>query len=99
MSASAPQSAEVPFDVALNSVLRWIDRPRDSSAWVWLGGTEGTGKSELLREVAGRHPDALCLDCAGMHCEEIARELADSFGVASPGTYRDNFARVNPLVA
>ncbi|MFE0520463.1 SUKH-4 family immunity protein [Streptomyces sp. NPDC058954] len=28
-----------------------------------------------------------------MHCEEIARELADSFGVASPGTYRDNFAR------
>ncbi|MFJ9589884.1 SUKH-4 family immunity protein [Streptomyces acidicola] len=77
----------------MDRALWWIDRPRDSSAWLWLGGKEGAGKSELLREIAARHADSVFLDCAGMHCEEIARTLADSLGVAAPDTYGHSFAR------
>ncbi|MGW2237434.1 hypothetical protein, partial [Streptomyces sp. NPDC001759] len=99
MSSSVPQPAEISFDLALNRALWWIDRPRESSAWLWVGGTEGAGKSALLQEIARRHPDALFLDCAGMHCEDIARKLADLFGVASPDTFDDSFARAVARIA
>ncbi|MER5752745.1 SUKH-4 family immunity protein [Streptomyces sp. NPDC002088] len=92
MSTSVPGPAEVSPDLALSSALRWIDRPRDSSAWLWFGGKERAGKTGVLREIAGRHPDSVFLDCAGMPSEEIARKLAASFGVAAPDTYGRNFA-------
>ncbi|MEV6027972.1 SUKH-4 family immunity protein [Streptomyces sp. NPDC052036] len=92
MSTSAPDPAEVSPELALNRALRWIDRPRDSSAWLWFGGKERAGKTELLREISRQQPDAFFLDCAGTPSEEIARKLADSFGVAALDTYGRNFS-------
>ncbi|MDQ0993410.1 SUKH-4 family immunity protein [Streptomyces sp. V3I7] len=93
MSAPVPGPTEIPPDLAMNRALWWIDKPRDSSAWLWFGGNEGAGKTALLQEIAGRHPDSIFLDCAGMSCEEVARRLADSFGVAAPNSYDCNFAQ------
>ncbi|MFJ8363633.1 hypothetical protein [Streptomyces sp. NPDC093984] len=53
-----PELAGVPPEPALDRALWWIDRPRDSSAWLWLVGKEGAGKTELLREIAERQVDA-----------------------------------------
>jgi hypothetical protein len=93
MSTPAPGSTEVSPDLAFTSAMRWIDRPRDSSAWLWIGGKEGVGKTRMLREIAGRHTGSLFLDCAGMNSEEIARRLADFFDVAALDTYGRNFAQ------
>ncbi|WP_079077897.1 SUKH-4 family immunity protein [Streptomyces sp. CdTB01] len=93
MSTPAPRPTEVSPDLALSSALRWIDRPRDSSAWLWFGGREGVGRTRVLREIAERHPDSFFLDCAGLHSEEIARRVADFFGVAAPDTYGHNFSK------
>ncbi|MGW5482135.1 SUKH-4 family immunity protein [Streptomyces sp. NPDC004008] len=92
MSTSVPDPTEVSPELALNRALRWIDRPRDSSAWLWFGGKEGAGKTQLLREISGRQPDAFFLDCAGVPSEEVARKLADFLGVAALDTYGRNFS-------
>ncbi|GHK04797.1 hypothetical protein SY2F82_65940 [Streptomyces sp. Y2F8-2] len=92
MSTSVPGPNEVSRELALDRALWWIDRPRDSSAWLWIGGKEGAGKTELLREISERQSDALFFDCAGMQSEEIARKLADFLGVAALDTYGRNFA-------
>ncbi|GAA4807775.1 hypothetical protein [Streptomyces ziwulingensis] len=89
-----PRPAEVSPGLAPASALRWIDRPRDSTAWLWTGGGEGAGKTGLFREIAERRSDALHLDCAGLHSEEVARELTDALGVAAPGTYDADFSKV-----
>ncbi|MEV0094364.1 SUKH-4 family immunity protein [Streptomyces sp. NPDC050738] len=92
MPLSSPPE-EISSDLALNRTLRWIDRPREDSAWLWIGGKARSGKSELLREVATHKPDAIILDCAGINSEEIARKLANDLGVESPESYDRNFAQ------
>lgn len=79
-------------DVAVRRSLLWIDKPRERTAWLWIGGEPGTGKTELLRTVAGRAADSVFVDCAGRPVEEIAQELAERCGAAQPQRYDTGFA-------
>ncbi|MGW1958234.1 hypothetical protein ACWCPI_36735 [Streptomyces sp. NPDC001920] len=90
MSAT-PNLDEVAAELALDRALRWIDRPRDTSAWLWIGGRAGSGRTALLRAVVARHPAAAHVDCAGRSAEEVARELAKALGIAAPDSFDDNF--------
>lgn len=92
--STTPNADEVPAELALNRALRWIDRPRDTSAWLWIGGRAGSGRTALLREVVARHPGAAYVDCAGRSAEEVARELATALGIAAPDSFDDNFGTV-----
>ncbi|MEY9994752.1 hypothetical protein ABIE67_006784 [Streptomyces sp. V4I8] len=92
--STAPNADEVTAELALNRALRWIDRPRDTSAWLWIGERAGCGRTALLREVVARHPGAAYVDCAGKCAEEVARELATALGIPAPDSFKDNFATV-----
>lgn len=92
--STAPNPDEVTAELALNRALRWIDRPRDTSAWLWIGGRAGCGRTALLREVVARHPGAVHVDCAGKCAEEVARELATALGIAAPDSFQDDFGTV-----
>ena len=93
MSTSPYQDA-VTAELALNRALRWIDRPRDTSAWMWIGGRAGSGRTALLREVVVRHPAAVYVDCAGKSAEEVARDVAASLGIPATDSFKGNFATV-----
>lgn len=90
--STTPNPDEVTAELALNRALRWIDRPRDTSAWLWIGGRAGSGRSALLREVVARHPTAAHVDCAGRSAEEVARAVARSLGLAATDSFKGNFA-------
>ncbi|QOV35154.1 SUKH-4 family immunity protein [Streptomyces ferrugineus] len=92
--STTPNPDEVTAELALNRALRWIDRPRDASAWLWIGGRAGCGRTALLREVVARHPGAVHVDCAGKSAEEVARELATALGIPAPDSFKDNFGTV-----
>lgn len=92
--STTPSSDAVTADLALNRALRWIDRPRDTSAWLWIGGRSGSGRTALLREVVGRHPAAAYVDCAGRSAEEVARDVATALGVPATDAFKGNFATV-----
>ncbi|WP_435603144.1 SUKH-4 family immunity protein [Streptomyces sp. bgisy130] len=92
MTNPAPEPQAVSPDVALRRSLLWIDKPRERTAWLWIGGEPGTGKSELLRTVAGRAADSVFVDCAGRPVEEIAQELAERCGATQPHRYDTGFA-------
>ncbi|MFE9024436.1 SUKH-4 family immunity protein [Streptomyces sp. NPDC007808] len=93
MSAT-PNLDEVTAELALSRALRWIDRPRDTSAWLWIGGRAGSGRTGVLRAVVARHPAAAHVDCAGRSAEEVARELAKALGIAAPDSFDDTFGSV-----
>ncbi|MFE7894217.1 SUKH-4 family immunity protein [Streptomyces sp. NPDC057412] len=78
-------------ELALTRALRWIDRPRDTSAWMWIGGRAGSGRTALLREVVDRHPDAVYVDCAGRSAEEVAREVVTALGIPAADSFKGNF--------
>ncbi|MEV8091053.1 SUKH-4 family immunity protein [Streptomyces nigra] len=84
----------VTADLALNRALRWIDRPRDHGAWMWIGGRAGSGRTALLREVVVRHPAALYVDCTGKSAEDVAREVAAALGLRATDSFKGNFATV-----
>lgn len=92
--STTPNPDEVTAELALNRALRWIDRPRDASAWLWIGGRAGSGRTALLREVVARHPGAAYVDCAGRSAEEVARELATALGIAATDSFNDDIAAV-----
>lgn len=92
--STAPNTDEVTAELALNRALRWIDRPRDTSAWLWIGGRAGCGRTALLREVVVRHPGAAYVDCAGRSAEEVARQLATALGIAATDSFDDDIAAV-----
>ncbi|MEU8785872.1 SUKH-4 family immunity protein [Streptomyces sp. NPDC048637] len=94
MTNPAPEPQAVSPDVALRRSLLWIDKPRERTAWLWIGGEPGSGKTELLRTVAGRTADSVFVDCAGRSVEEIAQELAERCGAAQPHRYDTGFAEV-----
>ncbi|MGW0551202.1 hypothetical protein [Streptomyces altiplanensis] len=71
--STTPNQNEVRAELAMNRALRWIGRPRDASAWLWIGGRADSGRTELLREVVARQPAATCVDCAGRSAEGVAR--------------------------
>ncbi|MER5937504.1 SUKH-4 family immunity protein [Streptomyces sp. NPDC001928] len=85
---------EVPAELALNRALRWIDRPREASAWLWIGGRAGSGRTALLREVVARHPAAAYVDCAGKSAEEVARESATALGIPATDSFDNDIAAV-----
>ncbi|MFJ7078869.1 SUKH-4 family immunity protein [Streptomyces sp. NPDC098781] len=93
MSATA-HLEEVTAELALNRALRWIDRPRDTSAWLWIGGRAGSGRTALLREVVARHPAAAHVDCAGRSAEEVAWDVATALGIAATDSFDDDIAAV-----
>lgn len=92
--STTPNLDEVTAELALNRALRWIDRPRDTSAWLWIGGRAGSGRTALLREVVARHPAATHVDCAGRSAEEVARHVATALGIAATDSFKGNFATV-----
>ncbi|CAM5555770.1 MULTISPECIES: SUKH-4 family immunity protein [Streptomyces] len=91
---AAPTPAAVTAELALTRALRWIDRPRDTSAWMWIGGRPGSGRTALLREVVARHPGAVYVDCADRSAEEVARYVATSLGIPATDSFKGNFATV-----
>ncbi|MDC0772179.1 SUKH-4 family immunity protein [Streptomyces sp. HD] len=100
MSATAaPKRAEVTAELALDRALWWIDRPRDTSAWLWIGGRSGSGRTALLREVVARHPAAVRVDCVGRSAEEVAREVATALGIAATDSFDDNFATMTRRIS
>ncbi|MGC9542589.1 SUKH-4 family immunity protein [Streptomyces sp. UG1] len=92
--STIPNPDEVTAELALNRALQWIDRPRETSAWLWIGGRAGSGRTALLREVVARHPAAAYVDCAGRSAEEVARELATVLGIAALDTFKGDIAAV-----
>ncbi len=92
--STTPNPDEVTAELALNRALRWIDRPRETSAWLWIGGRPGCGRTALLREVVARHPAAAHVDCAGRSAEEVAREVAMALGIAALETFKGDIAAV-----
>ncbi|MCF3144091.1 SUKH-4 family immunity protein [Streptomyces platensis] len=92
MTNPAPEPQAVSPDVAVRRSLLWIDKPRERTAWLWIGGEPGTGKTELLRTVAGRAADSVFVDCSGRPVEEIAQELAERCGAAQSQRYDTGFA-------
>lgn len=92
--STTPNPDEVTAELALDRALRWVDRPRETSAWLWIGGRAGSGRTALLREVVARHPGAVHVDCAGKCAEEVARELATALGIPAPDSFDDNFGTV-----
>ncbi|WCD99880.1 SUKH-4 family immunity protein [Streptomyces sp. HUAS 31] len=90
--STTPNPDEVTAELALNRALRWIDRPRDTSAWLWIGGRAGSGRTALLREVVARHPTAAHVDCAGRSAEEVARAVARALGLSATDSFKGNFA-------
>ncbi|KMS70664.1 hypothetical protein ACM01_30790 [Streptomyces viridochromogenes] len=92
--STTPNPDEVTADLALERALQWIDRPRDTSAWLWVGGRAGSGRTALLREIVARHPGAVHVDCAGKCAEEVAREVATALGIPAPDSFKDNFGTV-----
>ncbi|WP_028813404.1 SUKH-4 family immunity protein [Streptomyces flavidovirens] len=92
--STTPNPDEVPAELAMNRALRWIDRPRDASAWLWIGGRAGSGRTALLREVVARHPAAAHVDCAERSAEEVARGVTTALGIAATDTFKGNFAAV-----
>ncbi|MGV9233263.1 SUKH-4 family immunity protein [Streptomyces nigra] len=91
---TTPSSEALPAELALTRALRWIDRPRDTSAWMWIGGRAGSGRTALLREVVARHPGAVHVDCAGSSAEQVARDLATALGIPATESFKGNFAAV-----
>ncbi|WP_369172759.1 hypothetical protein AB5J49_34455 [Streptomyces sp. R28] len=93
--STTPNPDEVTAELALNRALQWIDRPRETSAWLWIGGRAGSGRTALLREVVARHPGAAYVDGAGKSAEEVAREVATTLGVAAAlDTFKGDIAAV-----
>ncbi|WP_217208496.1 SUKH-4 family immunity protein [Streptomyces sp. AC550_RSS872] len=92
--STTPNLDEVTAELALNRALRWIDRPRETSAWLWIGGRAGSGRTALLREVVARHPAAAYVDCSGRSAEEVAREVATALGIATLDTFKGDIAAV-----
>ncbi|WP_333756736.1 SUKH-4 family immunity protein [Streptomyces sp. IBSBF 3352] len=91
---ATPTPAAVTAELALTRALRWINRPRDTSAWMWIGGRAGSGRTVLLREVVARHPGAVYVDCAGRSAEEVARDVATSLGIPATDSFTGNFATI-----
>ncbi|MFF7100990.1 SUKH-4 family immunity protein [Streptomyces nigra] len=91
---ATPTPAAVTAELALTRALRWINRPRDTSAWMWIGGRAGSGRTALLREVVARHPGAVYVDCAGRSAEEVARDVATSLGIPATDSFTGNFATI-----
>ncbi|MGV9571305.1 hypothetical protein ACWDRX_17815 [Streptomyces nigra] len=91
---ATPTPAAVTAELALTRALRWINRPRDASAWMWIGGRAGSGRTALLREVVARHPGAVYVDCAGRSAEEVARDVATSLGIPATDSFTGNFATI-----
>ncbi|WP_030896544.1 SUKH-4 family immunity protein [Streptomyces sp. NRRL S-474] len=92
--STTPKPDEVTAELALNRALWWIDRPRDTSAWLWIGGRAGSGRTALLHDVVARHPAAAHVDCAGRSAEEVARDVATALGIAATDSFNGNFAAV-----
>ncbi|MGW7054738.1 SUKH-4 family immunity protein [Streptomyces sp. NPDC054887] len=92
--STTPNPDEVTAELALNRALQWIDRPRETSAWLWIGGRAGSGRTALLREVIARHPAAVHVDCAGKSAEAVARELATALGIAATDSFDNDIAAV-----
>ncbi|KUL40246.1 SUKH-4 family immunity protein [Streptomyces regalis] len=92
--STTPNPDEVTAELALNRALRWIDRPRETSAWLWIGGRAGSGRTALLREVVTRHPAAVHVDCTGRSAEEVARELATALGIPATDSFDNDIAAV-----
>ncbi|MFH0519038.1 SUKH-4 family immunity protein [Streptomyces sp. M41] len=92
--STTPNPDEVAAELALDSALQWIDQPHEASAWLWIGGRSGSGRTALLGEVVARHPAAVHVDCAGRSAEEVAREVAKGLGISAPDSFKDNFGTV-----
>jgi hypothetical protein len=92
--STTPTPVAVTAELALSRALRWIDRPRDTSAWLWIGGRAGSGRTALLREVVARHAAAAYVACAGRSAEEVARDVATALGIAATDSFKGNFAAV-----
>lgn len=92
--STTPNSDEVTAELALNRALRWIDRPRDTGAWLWIGGRAGSGRTALLHDVVARHLAAAHVDCAGRSAEEVARDVATALGIAATDSFKGDFAAV-----
>ncbi|MBT2511949.1 SUKH-4 family immunity protein [Streptomyces sp. ISL-98] len=92
--STTPNPDEVRVELAMSRALRWIDRPRDASAWLWIGGRADSGRTALLREVVARHPAAAHVDCAGRSAEEVARNVASALGVPATDAFKGNFTAV-----
>ncbi|MDG4862002.1 SUKH-4 family immunity protein [Streptomyces sp. T-3] len=56
-------------------------------------GAVGAGKTELLRELSERMPDAVYLDCRGMDSGDVSRHLLQAWGVAHEGRSLPDAAR------
>lgn len=76
---------ELTPEMALEQAESWLATPHRLHPTLAIRGAAGASKTELLRELSERMPDAVYLDCQGLEAGEIARHLLQEWGVAPEG--------------
>jgi hypothetical protein len=77
---------ELTPEQAMERAQAWLAAPPNpGQPALAVRGTAGSGKTDLLRKLAERMPDAVYLDCRGMRAEDIARRLLQAWGVVDAG--------------
>lgn len=75
-----------PREQALERAQTWLAAPPNrGQPALAIRGTAGSGKTELLRKLAERMPDAVYLDCRGPRADDIARRLLQAWGALTRG--------------
>ncbi|WP_192806229.1 SUKH-4 family immunity protein [Streptomyces sp. SS1-1] len=76
------RKAGVTPDRALEQAENWLATPHRLHPALAIRGPAGAGKTGLLRALAERLPNAVYVDCQGLHAADIARHLLEAWGIA-----------------